>query len=114
MLLFFPPARGGGIANYILLHILTLLFVFYFSWWTEKRTSSHSPPPPSSSTFLSNSVINLETQAGDFDPKQKSLVEVLIYFWMPATALITPLQVQDLICLSSLRLVAAGSDIMPS
>lgn len=45
--------------------------------------------PPS----LAAQVINLNTAGGDFDPKQESLVEVLIYFGKVTMALITPPQV---------------------
>lgn len=45
------------------------------------------------SPSLAAQVINLNTAGGDFDPKQESLVEVLIYFGKVTMALITPPQV---------------------
>ena len=60
-------------------------FFFFFFFCLPPRQHSSATPAR---------VINSETRGRDFDPKQKSLVEVLIYFWTVATALITPLQVQ--------------------
>lgn len=66
-----------------------MLFIFT----TERRNAEAGRFFLLHSTATAGKVINFNTAGGDFDPKQESLVEVLIYFWKVTMALITPPQV---------------------